>query len=95
MTPPTPRQPAPIGAAINLVGVHLDFPGFFRTLAEIGYSGPITFESFSSAVVVDPLSSDLAIWRTQWSDSEDLARHAHGSLTTHLAANRHVSRHRA
>lgn len=29
----------------------VDFEGLFRGLAEIGYQGPLTFESFSSAVV--------------------------------------------
>ena len=30
---------------------HLDFTAFFHALADINYTGPITFESFSSAVV--------------------------------------------
>jgi D-psicose/D-tagatose/L-ribulose 3-epimerase len=55
---------------------HLDFTSFFHALADIGYTGPITFESFSSAVVARGLSNDLAIWRNLWSDGEDLARHA-------------------
>ena len=67
---------------------HLDFTSFFHALADIGYSGPITFESFSSAVVAQGLSNDLAIWRNLWSDGEDLARHAHTFMRTHLAAGR-------
>lgn len=63
---------------------HIDFPAFFGALAEIGYAGPITFESFSSAVVSPTLSSDLAIWRDLWSDGADLARHAHGFLRAEL-----------
>ena len=50
--------------------------GFFHALADIGYTGPITFESFSSAVVAPGLSNDLAIWRNLWDDGADLARHA-------------------
>lgn len=68
---------------------HVDFTSFFHALADIRYHGPITFESFSSAVVMAGLSSDLAIWRNLWADSDDLARHAHAYITTQLAANRH------
>ena len=56
---------------------HLDFDSFFGALGEIGYGGPVTFESFSSAVLAPGLSNDLAIWRNLWSDGEDLARSAH------------------
>ena len=38
---------------------------------------------------MEGLSNDLAIWRNLWSDGADLARHAHGYITTQLAANRH------
>lgn len=55
---------------------HIDLPSFFRALADIDYAGPITFESFSSAVVMESLSTDLAIWRNLWSDGPALARHA-------------------
>jgi D-psicose/D-tagatose/L-ribulose 3-epimerase len=65
---------------------HLDFTGFFHALADINYSGPITFESFSSAVIAAELSNHLAIWRNQWNDSEDLARHARSFIANHLAA---------
>jgi D-psicose/D-tagatose/L-ribulose 3-epimerase len=51
----------------------IDFPLIFRSLARIGYAGPITFESFSSAVVDPNLSSALAVWRNLWTDSDDLA----------------------
>jgi D-psicose/D-tagatose/L-ribulose 3-epimerase len=67
---------------------HLDFTGFFHALADIGYAGPITFESFSSAVVARGLSNDLAIWRNLWDDGEDLARHARAFLANGLAAAR-------
>jgi D-psicose/D-tagatose/L-ribulose 3-epimerase len=64
---------------------HLDFTGFFHALADIGYTGPITFESFSSAVVASGLSNDLAIWRNLWTDGEDLARHARAFMANHLS----------
>jgi D-psicose/D-tagatose/L-ribulose 3-epimerase len=55
---------------------NINFQEVFRALAEINYSGPITFESFSSAVVSPELSNILGIWRNLWENSEDLARHA-------------------
>jgi len=55
---------------------HIDFGAFFGALADIDYRGPVTFESFSSAVVAPGLSNDLAIWRNLWDDGPDLARHA-------------------
>ena len=67
---------------------HLDFTSFFHALADIGYTGPITFESFSSAVVARGLSSDLAIWRNLWDDGEDLARHARSYMADQIAASR-------
>lgn len=54
----------------------VDFDGLFRALVHIGYDGPITFESFSSAVVNPDLSNALAIWRNLWTDGDDLGRHA-------------------
>lgn len=67
---------------------HLDFTSFFHALQDIGYTGPITFESFSSAVVSPTLSNDLAIWRNLWDDGPALARHAHAFLTDRLESNR-------
>jgi len=54
----------------------IDLAGVFRTLVTSGYSGPITFESFSSRVVGQPLEGILGIWRNLWEDSRDLAEHA-------------------
>lgn len=65
---------------------HIDFDGFFGALGEIGYTGPITFESFSSAVVSPGLSSDLAVWRNLWDDGMDLAVHAREFMAAKLAA---------
>ncbi|MCR2810661.1 MULTISPECIES: sugar phosphate isomerase/epimerase family protein [unclassified Microbacterium] len=67
---------------------HLDFTEFFHALADIDYTGPITFESFSSAVVSPTLSNDLAIWRNLWNDGPALARHARAFMTNHLEAQR-------
>lgn len=56
---------------------NVDFDNFFKALDHVGYQGPITFESFSSAVVSSQLSSMLGIWRNLWDDSADLSRHAY------------------
>jgi D-psicose/D-tagatose/L-ribulose 3-epimerase len=65
---------------------HIDFTGFFHALDDIGYRGPITFESFSSAVVAPGLSYDLAIWRNLWTDGEALARQARLFVMAQLEA---------
>jgi D-psicose/D-tagatose/L-ribulose 3-epimerase len=53
---------------------NIDFDSFFGALAKINYTGTITFESFSSAVVDPALSNTLCVWRNLWSDSDDLAK---------------------
>lgn len=69
----------------------VDFPKIFRALARIGYGGPITFESFSSAVVDPNLSNALAVWRNLWSDSDDLADAAKRYIEVEWAAARQNS----
>ncbi|WP_132875053.1 sugar phosphate isomerase/epimerase family protein [Tamaricihabitans halophyticus] len=64
----------------------IDFGQLFGALAAQGYGGPITFESFSSAVVHPELSNNLAVWRNLWEDSADLAAHAKAFLDRQLAA---------
>lgn len=54
----------------------IDLAGVFRALVRSGYQGPITFESFSSRVVGQPLEGILGIWRNLWEDGRDLAAHA-------------------
>ena len=54
----------------------IDLAGVFRALIKADYQGPITFESFSSRVVGQPLEGILGIWRNLWDDSQDLASHA-------------------
>jgi D-psicose/D-tagatose/L-ribulose 3-epimerase len=50
----------------------VNFTSLFASLAEVGYGGPIVFESFSSAVVSPLLSNALAVWRNLWDDGVDL-----------------------
>jgi D-psicose/D-tagatose/L-ribulose 3-epimerase len=64
----------------------IDFGLIFRALARIGYAGPITFESFSSAVVDRNLSTALAVWRNLWTDSADLAAAAKRFIEREWAA---------
>jgi D-psicose/D-tagatose/L-ribulose 3-epimerase len=66
----------------------IDFPRFFRALVAAGYEGPITFESFSSAVVDPALSNTLGVWRNLWDDGADLAAHARRFVTDGLHAAR-------
>jgi D-psicose/D-tagatose/L-ribulose 3-epimerase len=54
----------------------VNFAEFFAALCAAGYTGTITFESFSSAVVHPTLSNTLAVWRNLWQDGADLASHA-------------------
>jgi D-psicose/D-tagatose/L-ribulose 3-epimerase len=71
----------------------VDYGTFFRALAQIGYGGPITFESFSSAVVSPLLSNTLAIWRDLWTDSADLAGHARSFIEGHIRAVASIGHH--
>lgn len=64
----------------------VDFDSFFRALALIGYTGPIAFESFSTAVVSPDLSQTLAIWRNLWNDSTNLGEHANTFIRNKLRA---------
>ncbi len=71
----------------------VDFDGLFRGLAAADYSGPIAFESFSSAVVDPQLSTMLGVWRNLWDDSFDLAVHARTYIATQLHAARAAAGH--
>lgn len=53
-----------------------DWPKFFGTLARIGYAGPITFESFSPAVLGPEMAGLIALWREPWTDPDDVATKA-------------------
>jgi D-psicose/D-tagatose/L-ribulose 3-epimerase len=70
----------------------VDLQGVFRALVRTGYAGPITFESFSSRVVGQPLEGILGIWRNLWEDSGDLATHALMYTRAQLKAAQEVQR---
>lgn len=65
---------------------NIDFDEFFGALAEIGYKGTITFESFSSAVVSPDLSSTLGIWRNLWTDNKSMAKSAREYMEQKISA---------
>jgi D-psicose/D-tagatose/L-ribulose 3-epimerase len=62
------------------------FDALFRTLAEVGYAGPLTFESFSTAVISDRFASALGVWRDPWQDGRDLAAQARRFIADQLTA---------
>lgn len=64
----------------------IEFERLFRALADTGYSGPIAFESFSSAVIEKRQAGALAVWRDLWEDGVDLAAHAKSFMETQLVA---------
>jgi len=66
----------------------INFDDVFRGVVQSGYTGPITFESFSSAVVNEELASILGIWRNLWTDSYDLALHAKSFMDVRLKSAR-------
>ena len=72
---------------------NVDFDNFFKALVRSGYDGPITFESFSSAVVHPELSGMLGIWRNLWEDSEDLGAHANAFIRGRLRAAQTIGMH--
>ena len=63
---------------------NVDFDELFGAVREVGYSGPVTFESFSSAVVSADLTPMLALWRNLWDDGRDLATHARAFMAERL-----------
>jgi D-psicose/D-tagatose/L-ribulose 3-epimerase len=62
-----------------------NWAAFFCALAGIGYSGPITFESFSPTVLGPDFAGLIALWRDHWSDPDDAATHALAFMRRHLA----------
>jgi D-psicose/D-tagatose/L-ribulose 3-epimerase len=70
----------------------IDLQSVFRALVKAKYEGPITFESFSSRVVGQPLEGILAIWRNLWEDGYDLASHALMYTKAQLKAAHEVER---
>ena len=70
---------------------NIDWESFFGALARIGYTGPITFESFSPTVLGDDFANLVALWRDPWSDPDKTAGDAITFLRRQLAAANSVS----
>ncbi|MFV0425871.1 MAG: sugar phosphate isomerase/epimerase family protein [Beutenbergiaceae bacterium] len=64
----------------------IDFEQFFQALATIGYTGPLTFETFSASQLSADFAGLLAVWRDFYSDPDDLAAHAAAYVRRGLAA---------
>jgi D-psicose/D-tagatose/L-ribulose 3-epimerase len=64
----------------------IDFASAFSALRDIDYAGWITFESFSSEVLDEGLSNDIAIWRNMWSDNVALSEHAYRYMVAQIEA---------
>jgi D-psicose/D-tagatose/L-ribulose 3-epimerase len=64
---------------------HVNFPELFQALVDAEYDGVITFESFSSKVVDENLSTILRIWRNMWDNSMDLAVQARRYMGEEMA----------
>lgn len=64
----------------------INFAQFFSALAEINYTGDVTFESFSSVIVDDHLAVALSVWRDLWVDGMDLATKARAFIQEQLDA---------
>ncbi len=64
----------------------IDFANAFSALRDIDYRGWITFESFSSEVLDEGLSNDIAIWRNMWTDNVALSDHAYRFMVSQIEA---------
>jgi D-psicose/D-tagatose/L-ribulose 3-epimerase len=62
----------------------IDWPVLFRQLVVSDYTGPITFESFSSDVLDRETADDIGLWRNLWDDPAELARSANLFIRSNL-----------
>jgi D-psicose/D-tagatose/L-ribulose 3-epimerase len=64
---------------------NFDWKTFFDVLVDIGFTGPLTFESFSPGNLGPGMCDMLALWRLPWSDPDEVAAHAAAFMAEHLA----------
>lgn len=57
---------------------------YFRALADVGYSGDFTVESFSSEVLGPDLVGGVSLWRKGWLDAKYAATSAHAVVKSHM-----------
>ncbi|TPW74764.1 sugar phosphate isomerase/epimerase family protein [Schumannella soli] len=62
----------------------LDWDALLRRLVGQGFAGPITVESFSSAIMPAADQIDIGLWRPMWSDADRVARRSHDFLRSRL-----------
>lgn len=54
----------------------IDWTAFILTLKSIDYRGPITLETFSSAVITEQQSIEIGLWQPKWTDPNKVASDA-------------------
>ena len=64
------------------------FDPVFRALADVGYTGPVSFEAFSSTTCTPVVAGKAAVWRSVFHDGQDVARLALDFLKTGMASAR-------
>ncbi len=63
----------------------IDFAPLFRALVAAEYTGPISFEAFSSSTCTPAIAGKAAIWRSVYEDGADVARLALEGLKSGMA----------
>jgi D-psicose/D-tagatose/L-ribulose 3-epimerase len=62
------------------------FDQLFRALAQVGYAGPVTFETFSPHLLQPEFAGLLALWRPFYDDPDELGAHTVGFIRNKLRA---------
>lgn len=52
----------------------IDFAEIASALSQIGFDGPLVFESFTASAANDEIAEFLAVWRDPWNDSFQAAK---------------------
>jgi D-psicose/D-tagatose/L-ribulose 3-epimerase len=71
-----------------------DWEAVFDALADVGFDGPMTFEAFSPAVLGPEMTALIGLWRTPWTDPDEVAHDGALFVREHVAAaarRRHVA----
>jgi len=61
-----------------------DWKLVFGTLDQMGYTGPITFETFSPSVLGKEMANLVALWRDPWDDPDEVAAAGRRFLIQHI-----------
>lgn len=60
----------------------IDWAAFIENIKIIDYQGPITVETFSSAVLSERQSVDIGLWNTKWTDPNKVAAETYEFLNS-------------